>query len=133
MEFLIPIVAIFFVIGVPVMAIASHFVLRPLVRDVIQAIHGRKAEEQADLEGRLGRLEEAVLDQSRQIDRLLEAETFRSENGTFSCTLSLGIATFPMDGNTKARITECADQALYQAKRSGRNRSVVFGEKAKGG
>lgn len=78
MEFLIPIVAIFFVIGVPVMAIASHFVLRPLVRDVIQAIHGRKVEEQADLEGRLGRLEEALLDQSRQIDRLLEAEAFRS-------------------------------------------------------
>lgn len=79
MDFLIPIFAIFFVIGVPVMALASHFVLRPLVRDVIQAIQGRKADQEADLEGRIARLEEALQDQGRQVDRLLEAEAFRRE------------------------------------------------------
>ena len=31
---LIPILAIVFVIGVPVTALAAHFVLRPLVRDI---------------------------------------------------------------------------------------------------
>jgi diguanylate cyclase (GGDEF)-like protein len=64
---------------------------------------------------------------AERIRTAVEGETFRSDNGTFRCTLSLGIATFPIDGEKKARITECADQALYQAKRSGRNRTVVFG------
>jgi diguanylate cyclase (GGDEF)-like protein len=64
---------------------------------------------------------------AERIRNLTENEVFRCEQGTFKCTVSLGIATFPLDGATKARITECADQALYQAKRSGRNRMVVHG------
>jgi diguanylate cyclase (GGDEF)-like protein len=64
---------------------------------------------------------------AERIRKTVEAETFRSENGSFTCTISLGIATFPADANQKARLTECADQALYQAKRSGRNKTVPFG------
>ena len=74
---LIPLVAIFFVIGVPVLAVATHFVLRPLVKDVIGALRSRGEAEEADLLGRLHRLEQAVLDQGQQIDRLVEAEVFR--------------------------------------------------------
>lgn len=69
---------------------------------------------------------EGAVQTAERIRRAVEAETMRSENGTFKCTISLGIATFPDDGNVKARIAECADQALYQAKRGGRNRHVVF-------
>jgi diguanylate cyclase (GGDEF)-like protein len=36
-------------------------------------------------------------------------------------TISLGLACFPEDGNTKRVLIERADQALYQAKRSGKN------------
>jgi diguanylate cyclase (GGDEF)-like protein len=64
---------------------------------------------------------------AERIRKAVEDETFRCENGNFKVTLSLGIATFPVDAGNKARLTECADQALYQAKRSGRNRSVSFG------
>jgi diguanylate cyclase (GGDEF)-like protein len=64
---------------------------------------------------------------AERIRKTVEAETFRTEIGSFKCTLSLGIATFPTDANQKSKLTECADQALYQAKRSGRNRTVSFG------
>ncbi len=76
---LIPILAIFFIFGVPIMAVATHFVLRPLVRDVIGAIHGKAQAEAEDLTNRVGRLEQAILDQGQQIDRLVEAESFRRQ------------------------------------------------------
>jgi hypothetical protein len=77
LDFLIPITAIFFVIGVPVMSLATHFVLRPLVRDITGAIHGKKKIEQEDLLGRIARLEEVVIEQNKQIERLADAEVFR--------------------------------------------------------
>jgi len=39
----------------------------------------------------------------------------------FSITISSGLATFPIDGNSKRALIERADQALYQAKRNGKN------------
>ena len=76
---LIPLLAIFFIFGVPIMAVATHFVLRPMVRDVIGAIHGKAQAEAGDLTNRVGRLEQAILDQGTQIDRLVEAESFRRQ------------------------------------------------------
>ena len=76
---LIPLLAIFFIFGVPIMAVATHFVLRPMVREVIGAIHGKAQAEAEDLTNRVGRLEQAILDQGTQIDRLVEAESFRRQ------------------------------------------------------
>jgi len=76
---LIPLLAIFFIFGVPIMAVATHFVLRPMVREVIGAMHGKAATEAEDLVNRVGRLEQAILDQGSQIDRLVEAESFRRQ------------------------------------------------------
>ena len=45
-----------------------------------------------------------------------------------SLTISLGLAQFPQDGDTADSLLEAADQALYAAKRLGRNRSVIFSE-----
>ena len=43
-------------------------------------------------------------------------------------TISLGLAQFPQNGNTADNLLDAADQALYAAKRLGRNRSVIFSE-----
>jgi diguanylate cyclase (GGDEF)-like protein len=51
---------------------------------------------------------------------------FSSERGTFSVTLSLGLADFPDDAPDKEALVERADQALYHAKHGGRDRSVTF-------
>jgi two-component system, cell cycle response regulator len=66
---------------------------------------------------------------AERIRKSVEAETFHSENGSFRSTLSLGIATFPDDFDNKAKVIQAADQALYTAKRSGRNRVVVHDQK----
>lgn len=77
MEELIPLFAIFFVIGVPVMSLAARFVLRPLIMDVTSAIRGGKQGEIADIRDRLGRLETHLVEQGERLDRLVEAELFR--------------------------------------------------------
>ena len=43
-------------------------------------------------------------------------------------SISLGVADFPHDGQTAQEVLQAADQALYQAKRAGRDRVVVFGQ-----
>jgi diguanylate cyclase (GGDEF)-like protein len=43
----------------------------------------------------------------------------------FPLTVSLGIASFPLGGTTPAELLSAADQALYLAKREGRDRTVV--------
>ncbi|HEY5198099.1 MAG TPA: diguanylate cyclase [Solirubrobacteraceae bacterium] len=41
-------------------------------------------------------------------------------------TISFGLATFPGHGETASSLIHAADEALYDAKETGRNRSVVF-------
>ena len=41
-------------------------------------------------------------------------------------TISLGVASFPADGKTALELVQKADQALYRAKLSGRNRTCAF-------
>lgn len=45
-------------------------------------------------------------------------------------TLSLGVALFPDHGSELAALVKAADIALYQAKRDGRDRTVMFVESA---
>ena len=43
-------------------------------------------------------------------------------------TISLGVAVFPQDAQFKRDLIEAADAALYEAKRNGRNRVVLYSE-----
>lgn len=64
---------------------------------------------------------------AERIRTAVEDECFSVAGSTLHATLSLGIATYPKQGPNKGQLTHCADQALYQAKRDGRNRTIVFG------
>jgi diguanylate cyclase (GGDEF)-like protein len=48
------------------------------------------------------------------------------KNQDIRATISLGIATYPQHGSNGEDVLIHADQALYQAKRKGRNRVVVY-------
>ncbi len=41
-------------------------------------------------------------------------------------TVSCGVASFPAHGITPGELAHASDRALYEAKESGRNRSVIF-------
>ncbi len=46
-------------------------------------------------------------------------------------TISIGVAAFPEHGIDGAEVLRCADEALYRAKREGRNRIAVAGRPGK--
>jgi len=47
-------------------------------------------------------------------------------------TISIGLATFPFDGQTEKSLVDKADKALYRAKRLGKDRICVYNEKLDG-
>jgi diguanylate cyclase (GGDEF)-like protein len=53
-----------------------------------------------------------------------------SAGGNRTLTISFGVATFPQHGESADELLRAADEALYTAKRLGRNRSVVSGADA---
>lgn len=73
----IEVLAIIFVLGIPSVALATHLVVRPLLRDVF----GSKAdkEKRSEIESRIEQLEDVVRDMDTQVHRLVEAERFRRE------------------------------------------------------
>jgi diguanylate cyclase (GGDEF)-like protein len=85
--------------------------------------------------GRLGGEEFAILIPSgdpdsvlRDVDAIRQAVADLSvplDGGSLSCTISCGLATRTTDTRTIDELLHTADQALYQAKGSGRNR-VIF-------
>ncbi|TDP77167.1 diguanylate cyclase [Bradymonas sediminis] len=46
---------------------------------------------------------------------------FNSEQGTFKCTISMGVSVWPEDSEEKQPLIDLTDQALYYSKEHGRN------------
>ncbi|MBI3547677.1 MAG: GGDEF domain-containing protein [Elusimicrobia bacterium] len=65
-----------------------------------------------------------VLRKAESIRTAIERAEFPLAMETVRITVSIGIAHFPRDGSTPDAIVHEADQALYYAKESGRNRAV---------
>ena len=55
----------------------------------------------------------------------VEKVPFRTRSGTISVTVSIGIAEWQGGSDTAEALVKRADQALYSAKRAGRNRVVA--------
>ncbi|MCK4519487.1 MAG: GGDEF domain-containing protein, partial [Candidatus Omnitrophica bacterium] len=56
----------------------------------------------------------------------VERENFMAEGEFTRATISIGIACFPDDGREAVQLIDMSDQALYEAKNSGRNSSCIY-------
>jgi len=57
----------------------------------------------------------------------IAANPFMAVNPPLHITASFGVASYPSTGIKKEKdLVEAADQALYQAKKGGRNKVVLF-------
>jgi diguanylate cyclase len=65
-----------------------------------------------------------ALQRAEQLRRAAKTHVFSTEAGDIRVTLSVGVATYPDNGQTVDELLRSADHALYQAKREGRNRVV---------
>ena len=69
---------------------------------------------------------EGALLLAERIRTELEKTVFHSGGEELRCTCSIGIATFPLGGESWEELFKSADEALYVSKRGGRNRCTVF-------
>ncbi len=64
---------------------------------------------------------------SERLRKATENQPFTiSANQEEHLTLSIGIATYPESATSNVELVKQADQALYEAKRLGKNRSIIF-------
>ncbi len=60
------------------------------------------------------------------IRKAVETNFYNASDNYEFLTISVGVANYPKHGKTAEEILECADSAMYIAKRSGRNQSVLY-------
>jgi diguanylate cyclase (GGDEF)-like protein len=65
---------------------------------------------------------------AERIRQRLASEPIRGSFGEISMTVSVGTSTWPEHAASKEQLLERADQALYEAKRNGRNRTEQWGQ-----
>jgi len=66
---------------------------------------------------------EPAVQMAERLRKLVEAAAAPSTGGELKATISIGVAGFPStQAQTPEQLVEAADQALYRAKREGRNR-----------
>ncbi len=65
---------------------------------------------------------------AERLRQLVEAHPVRAYDELVTQTISIGVAGFPVHAETLETLIERADQALYAAKRAGRNRVVQWTE-----
>lgn len=66
---------------------------------------------------------------AERLRRRVEQEPFEKEADSQpggKLTISIGVASFPLDADTKEKLIEAADSALYRAKALGRNRVCIY-------
>ena len=66
-----------------------------------------------------------ALERAEALRRQVRELVVESENGPMSLSASFGVACFPVHGDSPSALLRSADQALYTAKQSGRDRVVL--------
>jgi diguanylate cyclase (GGDEF)-like protein len=115
----------------------GHLVGDIVLRDVSRAIKNNIRE--IDLLGRFGGEEFLlVLPETEKQSALFVAERIRKAVSEISIqayeqelkvTISVGIATFPQDSDNYMDLIDKADKALYEAKKTGKNRVCLYSTK----
>jgi diguanylate cyclase (GGDEF)-like protein len=68
---------------------------------------------------------EGAMAAAEKIRQLVRAEPFGDGKEAVKVSISVGVATFPLDGGNPEELIRAADRALYEAKRAGRDRVVA--------
>jgi diguanylate cyclase (GGDEF)-like protein len=119
----------------------GHLVGSQTIRDVGHIV--REVVGSADMAARYGGEEflayvkgthERGLEIAETIRTRIETQPFAASatdsSRTMNITISMGVASFPADGTRALEIVQKADQALYRAKLTGRNRTCTFDPEA---
>jgi diguanylate cyclase (GGDEF)-like protein len=90
----------------------------------------RDASRRIDIIARYGGEEFGIImPLTKKEEALILAERIRkaveNNRGLKNITISIGIASFPENGPTKETLIAAADKALYEAKRTGKNKICV--------
>ena len=119
----------------------GHLVGDVVLKDVARLLHSNLRE--IDLIGRFGGEEfllllvetkvEQAMAIAQRLRQLVEVHPIRAYDELLTQTISVGLAAFPEDAQTLDELIERADQALYAAKRQGRNRVVAWSEALRAG
>lgn len=114
----------------------GHLVGDAVLREVGRAI--KENIRQVDFMGRYGGEELSVVltetgkeeahFAAERIRQAIESKAVRAYDEELKVTVSIGISTFPEDAKDLHMLIDRADQAMYQAKRAGRNRVCLYGK-----
>lgn len=112
----------------------GHLVGDVVLKDIAHLL--KKGVREIDLVGRYGGEEFSLLlaetskkDALQMAERLrlsIEKHRFKAYDEAGKATISIGLATFPEDAQEAESLIDKADQALYKAKQSGRNKVCPF-------
>ena len=112
----------------------------PFGDQVIQQVASQLADvvRIGDLSARIGGEEFAILledtglsgaiDVAERLRKKVENLQLTFQGEIVPVTISLGVAVFPTDSDDREKIFNYADQALYRAKKGGRNQSIGWGK-----
>lgn len=114
----------------------GHLVGDAILRDVSKTI--KENIRQIDLMGRYGGEEFTIVltetDKkeaqfaAERIRRAIEDKTIKVYDEDLKVTISIGISAFPQDSEESQALIDRADEAMYRAKQTGRNKVYVYGE-----
>jgi diguanylate cyclase (GGDEF)-like protein len=124
--------------GMPISVLMMDLDFFKSVNDGHGHLMGSETIRETDVSGRYGGEEFiSYLTETDAVGSRLAAERIRTAIGThpftldevtIQVTISIGIATAPEHGNELRALVKAADEALYRAKETGRNKVCVAGE-----